>query len=60
VEAMTSHRPYRPALGIDKAIYEITVNSGRLYPADVVDACRMVLLDDRYQFEDEEYMVHFV
>jgi hypothetical protein len=36
------------------------VNSGRLYPADVVDACRMVLLDDRYQFEDEEYMVHFV
>ncbi len=38
IEAMTSHRPYRPALGIDKALEEITNNRGILYDADVVDA----------------------
>ncbi|MDP8269596.1 MAG: HD domain-containing protein [Candidatus Tenebribacter davisii] len=39
VEAMTSHRPYRPALGIDKALDEIITNKGRLYEPAVVDAC---------------------
>ena len=31
VEAMSSHRPYRPALGVEKALEEISLNSGRLY-----------------------------
>ncbi|NQT90265.1 MAG: PAS domain S-box protein [Candidatus Omnitrophica bacterium] len=39
VEAMTSHRPYRPALGLDKALEEITQKRGTLYRPDVVDAC---------------------
>lgn len=39
VEAMASHRPYRPALGIDKAMDEISRNSGKLYDKDVVIAC---------------------
>jgi putative nucleotidyltransferase with HDIG domain len=39
VEAMASHRPYRPALGVDKALEEITKNKGILYDSDVVDAC---------------------
>ncbi|MFQ5956524.1 MAG: HD domain-containing phosphohydrolase, partial [Candidatus Brocadiales bacterium] len=39
VEAMSSHRPYRPALGIDKALEEISQNSGTLYDANVADAC---------------------
>lgn len=39
VEAMTSHRPYRPALGIDEALDEITTNRGKYYDAEVVDAC---------------------
>ncbi|MCX5806329.1 MAG: PAS domain-containing protein [Proteobacteria bacterium] len=39
VESMASHRPYRPALGIDKALEEVTTNSGILYDADVVEAC---------------------
>jgi len=39
VEAMSSHRPYRPALGIDKALEEISQNSGILYDQEVVDAC---------------------
>jgi len=39
VEAMSSHRPYRPALGIDKALEEISQNRGILYDPEVVDAC---------------------
>lgn len=43
VEAMSSFRPYRPALGIEKAMDEITRNSGRLYDPDAVAACLTVL-----------------
>jgi PAS domain S-box-containing protein/putative nucleotidyltransferase with HDIG domain len=39
VEAMSSHRPYRPALSIDIAIEEILANKGILYNAEVVDIC---------------------
>lgn len=39
VEAMSSHRPYRPALGIDAAMEEIIRYSGILYDAGVVKAC---------------------
>ncbi len=39
VEAMSSHRPYRPALGIKKALVEIIKGSSRLYDPEVVDAC---------------------
>jgi len=42
VEAMSSHRPYRPALGIDKALQEISENRGILYDPEVVDACLKV------------------
>jgi len=42
VEAMASHRPYRPGLGQDKALAEIETNRGRLYDAKVVDACLKV------------------
>ncbi len=39
VEAIASDRPYRPALGIEKALDEIANNRGVLYDADAVDAC---------------------
>lgn len=39
VEAITSHRPYRPSLGIDMALKEISRNKGVLYDPDAVDAC---------------------
>ena len=39
VEAMASHRPYRPALGIEAALHEITMNKGILYDAAVTDIC---------------------
>jgi PAS domain S-box-containing protein len=39
VEAMSSHRPYRPGLGIDKALAEIERGSGAQYDRDVSGAC---------------------
>lgn len=39
VEAMASHRPYRPALGIDKALDEVKFGRGTLFDPEVVDAC---------------------
>ncbi|MGI5848763.1 MAG: HD domain-containing phosphohydrolase [Christensenellales bacterium] len=39
VEAMSSHRPYRPALGLDTALKEISRLKGKKYDANVVDAC---------------------
>lgn len=39
MEAMASHRPYRPSLGIDKALAEIERGRGTVYGADEVDAC---------------------
>jgi PAS domain S-box-containing protein len=43
VEAMSSHRPYRPAHEIAEALEEIKQNRGRLYDPDVVDACVAVV-----------------
>ena len=39
VEAMNSYRPYRPALGIDKALEEIKEKKGKLYDPEIVEAC---------------------
>ena len=39
VEAMASHRPYRPALGVEAALREIEEKSGTLYDPRVVEAC---------------------
>jgi PAS domain S-box-containing protein len=39
VEAMTQHRPYRPALGLDKALAEVSAGAGSLFDADVVKSC---------------------
>ncbi|MET0101804.1 MAG: HD domain-containing phosphohydrolase [Sedimenticola sp.] len=39
VEAIASHRPYRPALGMEVALEEIRNNSGTLYDSEVVDIC---------------------
>jgi putative nucleotidyltransferase with HDIG domain len=51
VEAMSSHRPYRPALGIDKALEEISMNKGKLYDPEVVDACIKLFKEDGFKFE---------
>ncbi|MDD5313190.1 MAG: PAS domain S-box protein [Dehalococcoidia bacterium] len=50
VEAMASHRPYRQALGMDKALEEITMNRGKLYDPQVVDACLKIFKEKRFEF----------
>jgi PAS domain S-box-containing protein len=48
VEAIASHRPYRPELGIDFALEEISGNKGILYDADAVDACLKLFREKGY------------
>jgi HD-GYP domain-containing protein (c-di-GMP phosphodiesterase class II) len=50
VEAISSHRPYRPTLGINFALDEITKNRVILYDANVVDACLRLFLNKNYTF----------
>ncbi len=50
VEAMASHRPYRASLGLDKAMEEISKNSGILYDPDVVDAGLRLLREKGFEF----------
>jgi putative nucleotidyltransferase with HDIG domain len=51
VEAMASHRPYRPTLGIKAALEEITKNKGILYAAAVADACLRLFREKGYQLK---------
>lgn len=53
VEAMSSHRPYRPARGIDKALAEVVQNKGRFYDTDAVDACVKLFQENRFHFIEE-------
>ena len=49
VEAMASHRPYRPTLGIEAALEEIEKNKGILYDDAVADACLKLFREKGYQ-----------
>ena len=51
VEAMSSHRPYRPALGIDKALEEISQNRGIFYDQKIVDVCLKLFKEKEFKFE---------
>jgi PAS domain S-box-containing protein/putative nucleotidyltransferase with HDIG domain len=51
VEAITSHRPYRPARGIDKALEEISQNKGKLYDPEVVDVCLKLFSQQKFSFK---------
>jgi HD-GYP domain-containing protein (c-di-GMP phosphodiesterase class II) len=48
VEAMTSHRPYRPGLGIERALAEIERGRGTAYEPAVVDACVKLFREKAY------------
>jgi PAS domain S-box-containing protein len=50
VEAMSSHRPYRPALGVPAALDEIREGRGRVYDPGVVDACLKLVGEGRFAF----------
>ena len=49
VDAMASHRPYRPARGIALALDEIERGQGTLYDAAVVQACLALFHQEAYQ-----------
>jgi uncharacterized membrane protein len=51
VEAMASHRPYRPAMGIDLALKQIVDNKGLLYDPDVVDSCITLFTEKGFKFK---------
>lgn len=53
VEAMASHRPYRPSLGIEKALVEILKYKGILYDSEAVDACLRLFRRERFQWSDK-------
>lgn len=51
VEAMSSHRPYRPSLGINAALEEIEKNKGTLYMPEVVDTCLRLFREKGFNFD---------
>lgn len=53
VEAMASHRPYRPALGIDQALAEIEQGRGKVYDPAVADACLTLFRQKGYAIPTE-------
>ncbi len=52
VEAMMSHRPYRAALGVEKALDEIVQNKGVLYDETVVDTCVLLFIEKGFKFPE--------
>jgi len=51
VEAMSSHRPYRPGLGIGVALDEIGEGAGQRYDLDVAGACMRLFNEQGFRFE---------
>lgn len=49
IEAMSAHRPYRPGLGIDKALAEIERGRGSAYDAEVADAALRLFRETHYR-----------
>jgi putative two-component system response regulator len=50
-EAMTSHRPYRPALGIDTTEGELVKNMNILFDAKIVDICMSLIMNKQYNYD---------
>jgi PAS domain S-box-containing protein/putative nucleotidyltransferase with HDIG domain len=52
LEAMASHRPYRPSLGVDAALAEIVQAKGVLYDPEVVAICQRLFLGKGFQLQE--------
>lgn len=59
IEAMTSHRPYRPGLGLDIALEEIESNSGKTYDEKAATAALDLFRNDKYKIIDEAKEIKF-
>ncbi|MCW9088727.1 MAG: PAS domain S-box protein [Gammaproteobacteria bacterium] len=53
VEAITSHRPYRTALGIEVGLEEIRKNRGKFYDPEAVDACLRLFEEERFAWDSQ-------
>lgn len=52
IEAIASHRPYRPALGLEVALAEIERNRGKFYDPDVAEACLRLFREKGFVLPD--------
>jgi putative nucleotidyltransferase with HDIG domain/PAS domain S-box-containing protein len=52
VEAMSSHRPYRPSLGLEMALEEIRSGKGTRYDPQIVDACLRLIIKKNFKLSD--------
>ena len=53
VEAISAHRPYRPAVGLDKALLEIEANRSILYDTEVANVCLRLIRDEGFTFNED-------
>ena len=53
-ETIASHRPYRPSLGVNKAIDELRLNKGKLYDPLVVETCLELFETRQFSFEKSQ------
>jgi putative nucleotidyltransferase with HDIG domain len=51
VEAISSHRPYRPAYSLEYTLEEISKNKGVIYDSEVVDVCLRLFREKKFSFE---------
>jgi putative two-component system response regulator len=52
LEAIASHRPYRPGRGLDRAIETLQQGRGKTFDADVVDACTALVRSGAIRMDD--------
>ena len=57
VETMASHRPYRPSIGLDKALEEVSKHKGKLYDKKIVKACLKLFNKKGFQFSEPEHVM---
>ena len=55
IEAMSAHRPYRPARGVGPALEEMHRNRGRYYDPEAVDACLRLFEQGKFQFDTADF-----
>lgn len=55
VEAITSHRPYRPSLGVGMALEELERGRGTLYDTQVTDVCLRLFREQGFDWQEQEH-----
>ncbi len=50
IEAMTSHRPYRPAMDLEKSLKELAIEKEGVLNREIVETCSMLFLEKKFNF----------